>query len=363
MHREAHALGIPSNCTMLYGHVETLRRPGGAPAGAARPPGRDGRIPDLHPARLSPRPQRAGRDAGPHRHRHDRLRRPEEHRRRPPGARQHPAREDALAHGDAVPLAGRAGASAATTSRAPWCSSASTTRPARETPMWLSYDEIVALIRGAGKDAGGARLALPDGADVRGLGARHGGADAAPQGPEGPTFHIEHRAQARGKGKRQLPVVAGAVEGPECDSAGSPTSTAIPVYGAIDRGAVRVPAELVTGTPAELNDLLVGGRARRQRDQRRRVRARTRSDLVLLPDLAISCDGPVRSVMLFSKAGVEPAGRRATVLRHRLVAHLGGAARAAVPRRLAGATRTSPRRAPRRAISSIWRSCRTTRCW
>ncbi|MBI3981396.1 MAG: hypothetical protein HY337_00680, partial [Gemmatimonadetes bacterium] len=32
-----------------------------------------------------------------------------------------------------------------------------------------------------------------------------------------------------------------------------------PVYGAIDRGIVRVPAELVTGTPAELNDLLAAG--------------------------------------------------------------------------------------------------------
>ena len=32
-----------------------------------------------------------------------------------------------------------------------------------------------------------------------------------------------------------------------------------PVYGAIDRGLVSVPAELVTGTPAELNDLLVAG--------------------------------------------------------------------------------------------------------
>src|SRR6266571_4551990 len=32
-----------------------------------------------------------------------------------------------------------------------------------------------------------------------------------------------------------------------------------PVYGAIDHGAVLAPAELVTGTPAELNDLLVAG--------------------------------------------------------------------------------------------------------
>jgi len=36
-----------------------------------------------------------------------------------------------------------------------------------------------------------------------------------PQGPEGALFQIEHRAQARGKGKRSLPVVAGVVEGLE----------------------------------------------------------------------------------------------------------------------------------------------------
>ncbi|MHC4448453.1 MAG: MqnA/MqnD/SBP family protein, partial [Planctomycetota bacterium] len=32
-----------------------------------------------------------------------------------------------------------------------------------------------------------------------------------------------------------------------------------PVYGAIDRGIVPVEAELVTGTPAELNGLLAAG--------------------------------------------------------------------------------------------------------
>ena len=32
-----------------------------------------------------------------------------------------------------------------------------------------------------------------------------------------------------------------------------------PIYGAIDRGLVPVPAEIVTATPAELNDLLVAG--------------------------------------------------------------------------------------------------------
>jgi chorismate dehydratase len=73
-----------------------------------------------------------------------------------------------------------------------------------------------------------------------------------------------------------------------------------PVYGAIDCGAVTVPAELVTGTPAELNDLLVAGELDVSVISAIEY-ARHAKDLVLLPDLAISCDGPVQSVALFSK--------------------------------------------------------------
>jgi len=73
-----------------------------------------------------------------------------------------------------------------------------------------------------------------------------------------------------------------------------------PVYGAIDRGAVRIPAELVTGTPAELNDLLVAGQLDVSVISAIEY-ARHAKDLVLLPGLAISCDGPVRSVALFSR--------------------------------------------------------------
>ena len=78
----AHELGIPTNCTMLYGHVETAEDRIEHLAHAARPAGRDRRLPHLHPAGLPSRPQRAGRGAGPGGHRHDRLRGPEEHRRR-----------------------------------------------------------------------------------------------------------------------------------------------------------------------------------------------------------------------------------------------------------------------------------------
>jgi len=73
-----------------------------------------------------------------------------------------------------------------------------------------------------------------------------------------------------------------------------------PVYGAIDRGAVALDGTLVTGVPSALNrrmaegslDISVVSAVEYARDARR---------YLLLPDLAISCDGPVRSVMLFSR--------------------------------------------------------------
>jgi chorismate dehydratase len=73
-----------------------------------------------------------------------------------------------------------------------------------------------------------------------------------------------------------------------------------PVYGAIDRGVVGLDAELVDGVPSDLNrrmergelDISVVSAVEYARDADR---------YLLLPDLAISCDGPVRSVMLFSR--------------------------------------------------------------
>jgi chorismate dehydratase len=78
-----------------------------------------------------------------------------------------------------------------------------------------------------------------------------------------------------------------------------------PVYGAIDRGVVALPAgaALVTGTPAELNDLLVAGELDVSVISAIEY-ARHARELVLLPELAISCDGPVRSVALFAKQAV-----------------------------------------------------------
>lgn len=86
-----------------------------------------------------------------------------------------------------------------------------------------------------------------------------------------------------------------------------------PVYGAIDRGVVSVPAQLVTGTPAELNDLLVAGALDVSVISAVQY-ARHGKELVLLPGLAISCDGPVRSVMLFSKREVGTLDGRTVLL-------------------------------------------------
>ena len=77
-----------------------------------------------------------------------------------------------------------------------------------------------------------------------------------------------------------------------------------PVYGAIDRGVVRLDAELVDGVPTDLNRRMGAGEL--DISVVSAVEYARQSDrYLLLPDLAISCDGPVRSVMLFSR---RPAG-------------------------------------------------------
>lgn len=73
-----------------------------------------------------------------------------------------------------------------------------------------------------------------------------------------------------------------------------------PVYGAMDRGIVAPPATLVTGTPNELNDRLADGRLDISVISAVAY-AEHAGNLELLPDLAISSDGPVRSVLLLSR--------------------------------------------------------------
>lgn len=92
-----------------------------------------------------------------------------------------------------------------------------------------------------------------------------------------------------------------------------PYVNCLPVYGAIDRGLESVPAELVTGTAAELNDLLAAGELQVSVVSAVEY-ARNAAAYHLLPDLAISCDGPVHSVQLFSRRPVRELDDAAVLL-------------------------------------------------
>jgi len=82
-----------------------------------------------------------------------------------------------------------------------------------------------------------------------------------------------------------------------------------PVYAAIDRGLVSVPADLVSGTASELNDLLAAGELQVSVVSAVEY-ARNAAEYHLLPDLAITCDGPVHSVALFSRRPVAELDHR-----------------------------------------------------
>ena len=86
-----------------------------------------------------------------------------------------------------------------------------------------------------------------------------------------------------------------------------------PVYGAIDRGVVPVPAELVDGVPTALNREMAAGTLDVSVISAVEY-ARDATKYLLLPDLSICSDGPVRSVVLFSKRpAAELQGRRVLV--------------------------------------------------
>jgi chorismate dehydratase len=88
-----------------------------------------------------------------------------------------------------------------------------------------------------------------------------------------------------------------------------------PVYGAVDRGVVRLDAELIDGVPSALNTAMASGALDVSVISAVEYAAHAERYL-LLPDLAISCDGAVRSVMLFSKRPVaELNGARVLVSR------------------------------------------------
>lgn len=88
-----------------------------------------------------------------------------------------------------------------------------------------------------------------------------------------------------------------------------------PVYGAIDRHIVPFQGVLIDGVPTALNRQMADGALDVSVISAVEY-ARNAHQYLLLPDLAVSCDGPVRSVALFSKCPAELlTGRRVVVSR------------------------------------------------
>lgn len=86
-----------------------------------------------------------------------------------------------------------------------------------------------------------------------------------------------------------------------------------PVYGAIDRGIVPLDGTLVDGVPSALNQRMAAGTLDVSVVSAVEY-ARDAGRYLLLPDLAISCDGPVRSVLLFSPVPAEELGGREVIV-------------------------------------------------
>lgn len=78
----------------------------------------------------------------------------------------------------------------------------------------------------------------------------------------------------------------------------------LPVFYPLQAGWVQSPAELVAGTPAECNRALEQGEIDVGVVSSIQY-ARHHDSLILLPDLSISCEGAVGSVLLFSKERID----------------------------------------------------------
>ncbi|BAH38675.1 hypothetical protein GAU_1633 [Gemmatimonas aurantiaca T-27] len=86
-----------------------------------------------------------------------------------------------------------------------------------------------------------------------------------------------------------------------------------PVYGAIDRGIVPLAGTLVNGVPTDLNRLMAAGELDVSVVSAVEY-ARDATKLLLLPEIGITSDGPVRSVMLFSKRAPQDLGGKRVVV-------------------------------------------------
>ena len=95
VHRTAHGLGVPTHCTMLYGHVETYAERVDHLLRLRDLQDETGRLPRVHPARV-PSGEHGLRAAWLEAH--GRLGRPEADRGLAAAARQHPERQGLLDH-------------------------------------------------------------------------------------------------------------------------------------------------------------------------------------------------------------------------------------------------------------------------
>lgn len=82
-----------------------------------------------------------------------------------------------------------------------------------------------------------------------------------------------------------------------------------PVYGGIDRGVIPFAGQLIDGVPTGLNALMAAGRLDVSVVSAIEY-ARDATRYLLLPEIAITSDGPVRSVMLFSRYAPQMLGGR-----------------------------------------------------
>ena len=201
------------------------------------------------------------------------------------------------------------------------------------TQMHMPYLELVRLIRGAGK--------RPVERDSLYQPVREQFDDPPPE----PTLR---RGAALAGGARRMRL--GRIPWINC----------YPVYGAIDRGLRRVPAELVTGTASELNDLLAAGELAGERGVGRGV-CPERGGL----SPAAGSRHHLRRAGPQRRAVLSPAGRRAGRLHgaaHGLVANVGAAAGPAS--RATGGTfgPATPPRGRRPPISPGSPACRTRPC-
>lgn len=86
-----------------------------------------------------------------------------------------------------------------------------------------------------------------------------------------------------------------------------------PVYGAIERGIVPLAGELVDGVPTQLNHLMADGTLDVSVISAVEY-ARDATRFLLLPELGITSNGPVRSVMLFSRRAPQDLGGRRVIV-------------------------------------------------